>query len=274
MPQHENYPTHAAAQPTELITGVPVFDKSQLQVPTGFQDDGWEYTHAIKRREGGDTYQGRHIIGRDSALNGGVYTGTYGGEAIVVDTEKYPDEFEELLSDVRSRIVDKSGREQRGKVLGAVFDVVSEKMRYSQEGVEKILGEIAENQGRSDFRDGTKIPLNEFILEGVGVCRHQALAAGVLLERLKDDGLIRGQVSVDRSQRWSPKGEPEGHAWVRYTSHSGAVVILDVAQGYFGPLEDSEGRKRGWDYLRPEEQRERVARNAGNQAIGPQLQAT
>jgi len=49
--------------------------------------------HVVERRQSHEAQAGRDIrptIGRDSTIDGGVYEGAYGGEAIVVDTEKYP----------------------------------------------------------------------------------------------------------------------------------------------------------------------------------------
>lgn len=260
-----------------LITGIPehlrpenqtgqyqqgrsVFVDPTDNAPDSDLDGEWGYTrHAINAY--GDTYQGRKLIGRDSRIDGGVYFGTYGGEAIVVDSEKYPDSYQRLFDQVVTK-ASSDGKVQRDKVLEAVFDTVKDNIKYSQQGVDQINAEMA-------VQNGDKIELSTYIDSGFGVCRHQALAAGLLLEKMKEAGHIRGQVSVDRSQKWNPiKGEREGHAWVRYTSHSGDVMILDVAQNYFGLLEDSEGDKHGWDYLRPEEQLAKATRSMGNTALG------
>lgn len=237
----------------DLITGVP----GQLEPVPG---SDWGYTvnfEEYQRRMGKDptTYQGRDIIGRDTKIDGGVYTGTYGGEAIVVDSKKYPDGINKLMQEVKIRAFNEEKVAiDRGEVLRSVFNVVSEAMPYSKSGVQALLDGIAKDEGRTKLADGTKVALDSFIQARVGVCRHQALTAGLLLEMLKDEGIIRGQVSVDRNKKWNPMDDKyDGHAWVRYTSYSGTVMILDVAQGYFGRLEDSEGIRHGWDYMRPED---------------------
>ena len=229
-------------------------------------DEDWSYTMDARNFHG-DVRAGRRIIGRDEKIDGGLYTGTYGGEAIVVDTKKYPKAYDQLLSEVKSKITRDDGSINRAEVLGAVFKTVSEKMRYSQSGVDNLLQEIAQGMGKNKLPDFTKVELSDFIDEGIGVCRHQALTVGILLEKLKEAGIVRGDVSVDRSMGWSPKGEREGHAWVRYTNSAGEAYILDVAMGYIGPLEAAEGEKRGWDYLRPEEQRLRASEDAGSVAV-------
>lgn len=233
-------------------------------------DESWGYTKQAGEAFGRE-YGGRSMIKRDSRIEGGVYYGTYGGEAIVVDSEKRPQKYTELLGQVTEGSRNKQGAIDRSQVLEATFNAVSKNMKYSQEGVDKLLKEVAQANGGQEFKDGTKINLSEFLEDGVGVCRHQALATAWVLEKMKDQGYIRGQVSVDRNMTWSPKGELEGHAWVRYTSNSGKVMILDVAQGYFGTLEESEGRKHGWDYMRPEEKQARISRDVGRNAMPPSV---
>lgn len=292
MPEINNHLPHEVQQlhESEMITGIPdrvrntttneaserpvyEYDSDQSITPHPYiestKDDiepSWDYTtHAVGRF--GENYGGRELIGRDGKIDGGVYYGTYGGEAIVVDTEKYPEQFDHYFDRVMQKATDADGVVKRSLVLRAVFDTVTENMAYSQEGVDRILQEIAEGQGEDSFRDGTKVSLTEFMQDGVGVCRHQALVAGIMLEKMKAAGTIRGDISVDRNMTWSPKGEPSGHAWVRYTSNNGQVMILDIAQGYFGLLEDSEGVKHGWDYLRPEEKKHRAAHDVGQVVI-------
>ncbi len=240
----------------DLITGVPA---NLVQPPVEDPGSDWGYTvdfEEYRRRMGlnPSEHQGREVIHRDSRIDGGVYTGTYGGEAIVVDSKKYPDGITKLMGEVKHRITDEHGNQHRDRVLESVFNVVTEAMPYSKAGVEGLLSDIAGQMGESEIPDGTKVALDDFIQSRVGVCRHQALTAGLLLEMLKDEGVIRGQVSVDRNMNWNPtKDKYDGHAWVRYTANSGDVVIIDIAQQYFGLLEDSEGELHGWDYMRPED---------------------
>lgn len=262
--QRDTY--HYPAEDTAVNEGATV-ERLPVSTPqTDEIDEDWSYTMDARKFHG-DMRAGRRIIGRDEKIDGGLYTGTYGGEAIVVDTKKYPEAYNGLLSEVMTKITREDGAIDRAEVLGTVFRTVSEKMKYSQSGVDNLLQEIAEGKGLDKFPDFTKVELSDFIDEGIGVCRHQALTVGIILEKLKETGVIRGDVSVDRSMGWSPKGEREGHAWVRYTNRAGQVYILDVAMGYIGPLEAAEGEKRGWDYLRPEEQRLRAAEDAGSVAV-------
>lgn len=234
--------------------------------PTGDSNDDketlWNYTMNLSEmarlRKLGERNTGsyvRHTIGRDSPINKGVYEGTYGGEAIVVDREKYGDSFIKSLAEVKRRAIGSDGvMLNKHFLLHSVFGVVSETMAYDAEAVERIF------QTDCKARDGTKISLSVYIKDGVGVCRHQALFAGALLEMLVDDGSLRGKVSVDRNMARSSEDrddEYDGHAWTRYVTSAGEIFILDIAHDRIGSLDGlMRLRAQGedvWDYRRPED---------------------
>ena len=202
-------------------------------------------------------YRGRPIIAsayRDGIeevpINGGVYLGGGQREAIVVDESI---EKESLLIETYKQLIQRRGRKvdegidfKKG-ILGEVFELVKETLPYDLDGVLEIVREKGvENDG--------KISLSVFIQAKKGVCRHQALLVGYLLERLQRDGLVTGKVSVDRN--YIPG--VGGHAWVRYISGSGDVYIIDPAQDYFGKLDEvpaGDERRYIWDYRRAEEKK-------------------
>ncbi|MSR89599.1 hypothetical protein EXS53_01545 [Patescibacteria group bacterium] len=192
-------------------------------------------------------YKNRHVIGRDERINQGVYLGAGEREEIVVNDKRektadiYDGIYNKLLDKVRARQDSQQAEgvnsNFKNGILDEVFEVVLESMKYDDEFANK-----AANQYRNQ-----KVDLSLFILEGKGVCRHQALLAGYLLERLKDNGLISGDVSIDRN---SVPGVG-AHSWVRYVSGtSGKIYILDPAQQFAGLLKDAPG---DWPYQRPEE---------------------
>lgn len=200
----------------------------------------------------------RPSISRDTPIDGGVYEGKYGGEAIVVDSKKYPlliQSFHEILDRVT---VD--GQVRKNLILDAVYDLVSERMHYSLEGVERILQ-------KAGGEDGTKIALDMYIGNGIGVCRHQALYAGVLLEMLGKAGFVSGKVSVDRNRVLNDIDDKyDGHAWARYTNSVGEVYIIDPAQRRIGSLSEFMERRNGgeknvWDYARKEDHLRHVGRS-------------
>lgn len=179
-------------------------------------------------------YAGRFIIGRDTPINGGIYLGGYSREAIVVDDEKYPRElnflYEKVLS-LRSR-----KRSLKPGLLSTVHEVVKEALRYDHDEVELLI---------QPFMNDRKVALNFFLIHGVGICRHQALAVAYILERLAKEGYVSGKVSVDRNHI---PGQG-GHAWVRYRNSQGRTFIIDSAQNYCGSVDDVP-RER-WLYGRP-----------------------
>lgn len=183
-------------------------------------------------------FQGRAIIGRDRKINGGVYIGAGEREAIVVDDQK-----DLVLNRIYQELINRRRRAQaRGipfkqGIIEEVWQLVNELIPFDEEHVASIEKELPEPD--------SKIYLSAFL--GGGVCRHQALLTGYLLERLAEEGVVRGQASVDRNYVVG-RG---GHAWARYTNYDGDVFILDSAQDYIGRL-DEIGEYR-WFYERPED---------------------
>ena len=182
-------------------------------------------------------FGGRPIIGRDSKINGGVYVGGGEREAVVVDDIKQPelqDAYRELLKRRKNQAL--HGIDFKDGILEEVFDLTREILPYDENKVDNITRNLSHDE---------KVALSVFINEKGGVCRHQALLAGYLLEKLRNDGYVRGIASIDRN--FVP-GEG-GHSWVRYVNSVGKVFVIDPAQDYIGSLEDA-GKDR-WQYERP-----------------------
>lgn len=193
----------------------------------------------------------RATIGSDTQIQEGVYEGAYGGEAIVVDYDADPGLIDDAINAVKERAT-VDGKIDKGRVLHNVFDVVRERMLPNQRAVDEIFKSVGE-------KDGTKISLSIYIDKAVGVCRHQALFVGIILERLIDDETLRGSVSVDRSQRSSATEDKyDGHSWARYTTSSNEVIIIDTALNTIDTLENLRNMNQKnpfdtWDYSRTED---------------------
>lgn len=186
-------------------------------------------------------FQGRPIIGRDAAINGGVYIGGSAREALVVDDQKYPEQLDQAFRPVLLAILPDflENRLQAMTALGYVRDVVATLIPFSDAVADKA----------ADSKRDRKVALNDFIGRG-GVCRHQALLAAYLVERLIRASFLRGSVSIDRSQR-----HDGAHAWVRFTIVGGEVYILDVTHGVLDCLANTHGL--GWRYHRDSDLAER-----------------
>lgn len=203
-------------------------------------------------------YQGRRQIHRDSRINGGVYLTVSPienvpiSEACVVDDKKQPillECYRELRMRAE-RAQKQDGLPLNHVILDEVFQYVGEVLPYNLDFV---------NDFARACESGTKVALEIYINNQAGVCRHQSLLVGYLLEKLVGDKVLRGKVSVERN--FIP-GEG-GHSWVRYTSSAGDVYILDPAQHFIGTLEEAK-RRAFWDYRRPEE----VERDGSGQKRG------
>lgn len=178
-------------------------------------------------------YCGRPIIGRESPINGGVNFGGHSREAIVIDdTGEYRPYYDNIyLELLRRRCA--VAEEFNSGVLVTVFNLVKENMIYDGEKIKTIETQYFEDQF---------VNLGELIKEGVGVCRHQALLVGYLVERLKKDGYIQGNISVERN---NIRGVGP-HAWARYVNREGNIIIVDPAQDYCGLLESAP--RSAWAY--------------------------
>ena len=203
-------------------------------------------------------FAGRPIIGSGSErIIGGVYPGAHAREAIVVDdrTESggdkqlakiYKKEFlPELLKTARKGKV-----EPRGIAIHFIFDFVQRMMPYDGDRTKKIISDLT--KGMPD----QKIHLYLFIENKAGVCRHQALFAGYLLEKLKNETdpkvTLRGKTSIERNSVID-ENSSGAHAWTRYTTKSGDVWIIDPAQKRVGRLQNLMKDNTSWEYARPED---------------------
>lgn len=214
--------------------------------------DRVEEQHGKQEKKG--WFLGREMIGRDKKINKGVYVGEHGREAIVVDDEKDPnlnDAYKRLLA-LRMRAEKQKGTHFKDGLLQDVFNLTKQIMPVDVRNVNKVT--------RSFDVPDTKVYLSTFFKGGV--CRHQALLAGYILERLKKEGKISGQVSIDRNST-----EQGGHAWVRYTDSQGGVIILDPAQNFIGYLKDVKDGDGKWPYHRESDLRKRKIRKV-MQALG------
>jgi len=185
---------------------------------------------------------GRRIIGRDTEINGGAYVAN--GEAIVVDDEKYElteSCWTEIKAELDARIA--RGLNHKDGIFRLVNDLVRKKMPYNLKAVEKIDDRITKKHS-----GWYKVSLDLFLDARAGVCRHQALLAGYLFEKMTKETYIspengrpirylRGKASVERN--WSKK-TGTGHAWTKYVAKSGDVVIVDPANNFISTFDRLE----------------------------------
>lgn len=185
---------------------------------------------------------GRPIIARDTEINGGAFA--FNHEAIVVDDTKNElirSCWEELKSLLDEKI--QQGASHKEDIFQTVLWFVIQKMPYKLKEVDKIDSVL-----RKDRKGWYKVPLDQFILKGAGVCRHEALLAGYLMEKMtkehyispkdgKTKRYLRGKASVERSIN---RNKQVGHAWATYTTKAGEKVIVDPANLFIGTFDRTE----------------------------------
>lgn len=256
-------------EPDDTVIEENQFDKTYFaservkkQMPEGYREADEKAPYGY--------YYDRRILGRDMPINDSVYIGESDREAVVIDDKKdarlrlaYDKFIETRRQEATDRIYSLKNifakafdalLNQKNKIrltkeefaegiIDSVFNYVKGSLPYDK-GVVSKLEALSKQEGRSLSR---KICLGEYLNEAGGVCRHQALLAAYILEKLIKDGYLSGKVSVDRNK---VKGEG-GHAWARYTDADNETFIIDSAQDYCGRLADA--KKGRWKYARPED---------------------
>ncbi|MFZ1324150.1 MAG: hypothetical protein WAQ57_03265 [Candidatus Saccharimonadales bacterium] len=215
-------------------------------------------------------FGGRPTIGRDTfPIDGHVDIRSWvaGGEAIVVDSKKYPQEFDKLRACFLSKLHEQQDRKQRhpseASIIKAIYAAVDETMEYDLAFVD-----VESEAIKAEVPDHRKASLTNYFAAGKGVCRHMALAVSWLGGEAHRAGLLGGRFTTEVNQSTQGNG---AHEWSRYTSPSGEVVIIDVAQHFVGPLAKTLYKKPSggerWGYFRSSEERDAYRRAKHGGAI-------
>jgi len=191
-----------------------IYDRCRtMHVCSRLEDD-------IYDKDGKKYYQGRPLIHSGSSIDGGVCLGGGPREAIVVDSTNSGHPYTKNFCDVIIGHVQINPQYKAEEILQFVFDNVNENMKYDGDKVSEIINDLS---AKGDKR----ISLDFFLKEGVGVCRHMALLAGVAIERLIKEDLLEGNICIERNgNRY--RG---AHAWARYKEYPiRNIHIIDVAR--------------------------------------------
>lgn len=161
-------------------------------------------------------YAGRPIIKDAAPIGGGIYLGLVGHEAVVVDErgECLKDAYEELLARLMryGTLRDKSERAVVSEAVALARDL----LRYDEELVSHILE-------RETIECDQRVSLDLFLREGIGAARHQVLLSGWLLEQLKKNSIIKGNIHIESTL--DPNSAPLER--LGYTTLSGDSVVFD-----------------------------------------------
>ena len=195
-------------------------------------------------------FAGRPIIATDTPIDGGIYLGAQRREAIVVDSAEQPllmRTYEKMLS-LQEEYQRDFGLSSPLTTLFAVFDTIKDNLAYAEDLYEQFVAD-------HKLIDDKPVALSVFLAGGYGVCTHQALLAGFLVERAIKESIINGEVSVDRnSTLWG------AHAWARYTEsrrlrnffQRTAYIVDATPRNFVGTLSESL-QKASWVYFRESE---------------------
>lgn len=135
-------------------------------------------------------FKGRHVIGENTKISGGIFVSPIAAETLVLD-EKYG-----ILSEIYMKLIakisllDNQNVNYEYNVFSKVVSLTRETLRYSEESVDNI-------RKHYNLQQDEKVSLDLYIKKKVGVSRHQVLLASFLLEKLKEKFLIKGTFWID-----------------------------------------------------------------------------
>jgi hypothetical protein len=197
----------------------------------------------------------RPLLGRDAPYNQSVNPRFQAITSvpflgIVIDDVKYPKLgriYSEVYQSKLQRVASKyAGVEREQELMKTVFEHVYGEMRYERECdniVMRELGIAGINYGPGNM---PKVDILEYISRKIGVCEHQAMYAGYLVEKLQREGVLGPNVRISHERNHIRAG---GHSWARVTLSDGTVWVIDPAQKYVGPMQGAHN----WVYARPED---------------------
>lgn len=161
-------------------------------------------------------FANRPIIGDSTRISGGVFISVGKAEALVVD-EKY-----KLLHAVLSSFSTKLKRfssfsfQNELSILEDVFDLTEQSLEWSPTGVLELNKSM-------NLQPDSKVALDFYLDNRVGVARHKVIFAAYILEKLKERGLLSGMITLPSIMR-NYDGDDE---FLVYTLANGMIVTLD-----------------------------------------------
>jgi hypothetical protein len=186
------------------------------------------------------TYLNHPIIGKNSpTVENGVYMGGSSREAIVVDgeSETLQKSFQGLLEKIHY-----AKPPDLISVLKIIKMHVQQEMPYDGPKTEQIS---------SKYKGDMLVGLSQYINQKAGVCRHQALFASYLTNRLIQEGILYGESHVQRNNVPDFGG---AHGWATFVAPDGTEYVIDPAQNFEGTKEEARRQTGKWQYYVPLEE--------------------
>ena len=214
--------------------------------------ESWQDTGVMEQSETDDRHYlyGKEVINRNTnGVNGKIDLGyLHSALPILVDAEspQISALYDHLQADISLRKASFGRYFTDKRALEQVKTLVSDTLSYD-------IDETLQIDKRYSNLPDEPLNLSKFVDAGVGVCREQALLAASLIESLCSQGLLRGQVGVERNVNvMVDKADTGGHEWAvfRVDDNHDHDIIVDPAQNYVGPRKHNR-RDIHWDYEIP-----------------------
>lgn len=106
------------------------------------------------------------------------------------------------------------------EILRVIIPFVRESFSYDSQDTENLTNRFSQFTASMTAAENAvpAIPLDEFIIHKLGVCRHHALFTAYSLDKLKKDKLLMGDIHHHRANM-TRNGHTAGHVWVIYHSN-------------------------------------------------------
>lgn len=193
-------------------------------------------------------YNGRKIIDRHTRhFNGAISPSVPYGEAILVDADSA--QIRQVYQNIKREITnptDPSNSYNIRNILRIVSDNTAKAIPYNLAATDELC---------EPYCDYQVMKLSRFIDNGTGVCRHQALLAASLIEKLQQNRLLQGYVTVNRNDVHYGDGRAGGHMWAvyHYDDNPRHDMIVDPAQDFVGTRNEAKLLPNEyWDYRDPD----------------------
>lgn len=186
---------------------------------------------------------GHPIIGRNSrSVRNGIYGTAHSEQLVVDDASRYVSGIVGRFMHETHRFARETSNNQRD-ILRRIERFVADIMNYDADAVERLSKPHFESRGM--------IMMSDYMKAGVGVCRHQAVLAALIMEQAIDEGVLEGSIGVQRNMDTEVNG---AHAWAVFRDTSNHAIIVDPAQRFVGTREEAKAESgRRWNYYVPVE---------------------
>lgn len=182
----------------------------------------------------------RHIIGHNTRINNGVHL-SYGlQQNIIIDIERDP--VLQVCKKYTSATLDRLYRSDTSDEVGENLEALSMAVRrFLPYNADKVVSFVRQrnSEPNGDYQklgDFVKMTTTDGRVEGAGICIHQALLAGTLLEQRIDQMDSEAHVGVFRNHDFDAA---EAHAWLVYSHEQQGTWIIDPANQTVADIRDS-----------------------------------